>query len=58
MNINRYNRKCFRGFMYNLWLIFLEVLGINTINKRWEQHFITENNKLMKQFRATLAGRI
>ena len=58
MNINRYDRKTFRGFVYNLWLIFLEVLGINTINKRWEQQFITENNKLMKQFRATLAGRI
>ena len=37
MNLNRYNRKTFRGFFYNIWLYILEFFGGYTKHARRAQ---------------------
>ena len=37
MNISRYDRKTFRGFMYYLWLIFLRCFGVDVTIELWKQ---------------------
>ena len=40
MNINRYDRKTFRGFVYNLWLYILEFFGGYTRMARRKQKMV------------------
>jgi len=60
MNINRYYRKCFRGFVYNLWLYILEFFGVNTRIARRKQrmmdNMVETNRAFIEKVKANSKG--
>ena len=60
MNINRYDRKTFRGFVYNLWLYILEFFGGYTRMARRKQkmvdNMIRTNRAFWTQAKANSKG--